>query len=159
MSNPSSTILGTGRHPVPHSNLGPKANNHSAIKAYTCPRRLAPALSLHPSPWYQAHIGGERPPPTSAPPPLHPGDKQLFFGVLGNHSGLSNTFCCVIPLLSHPLPSSAYTIHIFTGLPGGPSHCSHAEQGASEILPFCQRTVCCGERGGIRRLPRLGWRE
>lgn len=45
------------------------------------------------------------------------------------------------------MPSSAYTTHIFTGLQGGPSHCRHAGQGAAEILPFCQRTVKCGEWG------------
>lgn len=43
--------------PAPTWSLKPKTTVSSKLTPAL--RRLAPALFLHPSPWYQAHTGGE----------------------------------------------------------------------------------------------------
>lgn len=80
--NSTSTTLGTGRAPLsPPLAWALKPTTTVPPKLPPALRRLASALPLCPSPWHQAHIGGNRVPPTAASQPRR--QTALPWGTLG----------------------------------------------------------------------------
>ena len=134
--NSTSTTLGTGRAPCsPSPAWALKPTTTVPPKFSPALRRLASALPLCPSPWYQAHIGGHRVPPTL---PLGPGDKQPLLGVLRESLWLKQHLLLLHPLPSHlcqallhyPPPHGALGAHRTAGL---------LDKGPPEHLPSCPR--------------------
>lgn len=138
--------------PFPAPALGPKADNHSATEARTCPLQAGTCSGPSSSPWY--HWGCV----SLQPLPANPGDEEPFLGGPRKSFWLKQHLLLLLHLLlSHLYPSSAYTPHILLG--SRVALCTAGVLNKGHRHPVLLPESCEVWGGGsIRPLPRLGWR-